>query len=78
MVSAVNSWKTRSRKAGEAQCMQDADVWKTIKGPDGKSFFFGPAAKNEIRLGTSLSFDWCVAIILVNKLTTIQVQAKKK
>ncbi|KAJ7721663.1 hypothetical protein DFH07DRAFT_784070 [Mycena maculata] len=58
MVSAVNSWKTRSKKAGEAQCMQDADVWKTIKGPDVKSFFFGLAAKNEIRLGTSLSFDW--------------------
>ncbi|KAJ7148859.1 hypothetical protein C8R46DRAFT_916637, partial [Mycena filopes] len=57
MTSAVNAWKTRSRATGELNSMQDAEVWKTIKGSDGESFFFGRGNEEEIRLGVSFSLD---------------------
>ncbi|KAF7368239.1 hypothetical protein MVEN_00144000 [Mycena venus] len=59
MVSAVNAWKTRTgRVEGELRCMQDAEVWKTLRGHDGELFFFGPSAEEELRLGVSFSVDW--------------------
>ncbi|KAJ6615939.1 hypothetical protein B0H10DRAFT_1949525 [Mycena sp. CBHHK59/15] len=52
MVSAVNSWRTRTEVDGELRCMQDARVWKELKDGDGDSFFFSPKAEEEeIRLG---------------------------
>jgi DNA-directed RNA polymerase subunit RPC12/RpoP len=57
-VSAVNAWKSRRQVPGELKCMQDAEVWKTIKGPDNKSFFFGGDCDKEIRLGVTFSLDW--------------------
>jgi hypothetical protein len=33
-------------------------VWKTIKGPDGRPFFFGREANGEIRIGVTFSLDW--------------------
>ncbi|KAK7002062.1 hypothetical protein R3P38DRAFT_2795073 [Favolaschia claudopus] len=41
MVDAVNAWKRRPIVAGELKSIHDANVWKTIQGPDGTSFFFG-------------------------------------
>ncbi|KAJ7755299.1 hypothetical protein DFH07DRAFT_773414 [Mycena maculata] len=38
--------------------MQDSEVWKTIKGPDGKSFFLEGDCDKEIQLGTTISLDW--------------------
>ncbi|KAJ6565433.1 hypothetical protein B0H10DRAFT_2112909, partial [Mycena sp. CBHHK59/15] len=59
MVSAVNSWRTRTEVDGELRCMQDARVWKELKDGDGDSFFFSPKAEEEeIRLGVSFSLDW--------------------
>ncbi|KAJ7673009.1 hypothetical protein DFH06DRAFT_51334 [Mycena polygramma] len=59
MVSAVNSWRKRPRNVtGELKCMQDAAVWNSMQGPDGKSFFYGPGCNDEIRLGVSFSLDW--------------------
>ncbi|KAJ7736047.1 hypothetical protein DFH07DRAFT_967007 [Mycena maculata] len=63
MVSAVNAWKTgrerprRPRTAKDLKCMQDADVWNEMKGPDGASFFYGAGCEKEIRLGVSVSLD---------------------
>ncbi|KAJ7142858.1 hypothetical protein C8R44DRAFT_866138 [Mycena epipterygia] len=37
---------------------RDADVWKTLRGHDKELFFFGPSAKEEVRLGVSFSLDW--------------------
>ncbi|KAJ7095601.1 hypothetical protein C8R44DRAFT_749152 [Mycena epipterygia] len=58
MIPAVNAWKTRHTIPGELKSMQDAEVWRKIKGPDNTSFFFGPSSDNEIRLGVTLSLDW--------------------
>jgi hypothetical protein len=59
MVSAVNAWKTRTGTVeGELRSMQDADVWRTLKGHDGEWFFFGPSAEDELRLGVTFSLDW--------------------
>jgi hypothetical protein len=38
--------------------MQDGKVWKELKGPDKKSFFYGAHTDKEIRLGVTLSLDW--------------------
>ncbi|KAF8170877.1 hypothetical protein K438DRAFT_2024209 [Mycena galopus ATCC 62051] len=58
MGSAVTTWKSRVKVPGELKTMQDADVWRTIKGPDGESFFFGGKCDEEIRLGVTFSLDW--------------------
>ncbi|KAJ7914142.1 hypothetical protein B0H13DRAFT_1873220 [Mycena leptocephala] len=58
MVHEVNKWKTRERKRREWGSMQDDNVWKTIEGPDGRPFFFGPEANREIRIGVTFSLDW--------------------
>jgi hypothetical protein len=59
MVSAVNSWKTRTGTIeGELRSMQDADVWKTLRGNDGELLLFGPSAEEELRLGVTFSLDW--------------------
>ncbi|KAJ7710866.1 hypothetical protein B0H17DRAFT_5806 [Mycena rosella] len=58
MDSAVNAWKKGKPGDGELNCMQDAEVWKTIKGPDGRPFFYSPSSEKEIRLGVSFSLDW--------------------
>ncbi|KAK7034237.1 hypothetical protein R3P38DRAFT_2466619, partial [Favolaschia claudopus] len=59
MFQAMNAWKTRLVVPGEMRSMQDGEVWKSIKGPDGESFFHGPSAEKEIRVGVTLSLDWC-------------------
>ncbi|KAJ7609571.1 hypothetical protein DFH06DRAFT_1017021, partial [Mycena polygramma] len=58
MVSAVESWRTRTSVDGELKCMQDARVWKEIKDGRGESFFYGATSEEEIRLGVSFSLDW--------------------
>lgn len=58
MVAAVNAWKTRTTVQGELKSMQDGEVWRTLRGHDGDSFFFGPSAKEELRLGVTFSLDW--------------------
>jgi hypothetical protein len=59
MVSAVNSWKNRPpADNSELKSIQDGNVWKTLKAPDGTSFFSGPGSEDEIRLGVSFGFDW--------------------
>ncbi|KAJ7222107.1 hypothetical protein GGX14DRAFT_532195 [Mycena pura] len=60
MVSAVESWRTRTRTPvdGELKCMQDGRVWKEIKDTRGDSFFYGASSEEEIRLGVSFSLDW--------------------
>ncbi|KAK6968886.1 hypothetical protein R3P38DRAFT_2473549, partial [Favolaschia claudopus] len=61
MVSAVNAWKdTKDDPNGDFRRIQDGEAWKTIKGPDGTSFFSGPGSEKEIRLGVSFGFDWYV------------------
>lgn len=71
MVSAVNSWRTRTQVDGELRCRQDAQVWKETKDVDGNSFFFGPQAEKEIRLGVSFSLDWYVIWPLFHCLFTV-------
>lgn len=66
MISAVTSWKKRPRNHRDFQCMQDGDVWNTIKGPDGDPFFSRSEHEKEIRLGVSLSLDWCVCSLLAS------------
>jgi hypothetical protein len=63
MVSAVNAWKTQTPHDRELNSMQDGYVWKEIKGPDGESFFHGPDAEKEIRLGVSCSLDWYIHFV---------------
>jgi hypothetical protein len=59
MVSAVNAWKTRTGSVeGELKSMQDAEVWRPLRGHDGNLFFFGPSAEEELRLGVTFSLDW--------------------
>ncbi|KAJ7130472.1 hypothetical protein C8R44DRAFT_731992 [Mycena epipterygia] len=65
MVSAVESWRTRTPVEGELNCIQDGGVWKEIKGAGGDSFFFGPGSEEEIRLGVSFSSDWYVPIVIL-------------
>ncbi|KAJ7213906.1 hypothetical protein GGX14DRAFT_392681 [Mycena pura] len=36
----------------------DGEVWKTVKGGDGKRFFFGRNSQKEIRVGVTFSLDW--------------------
>jgi hypothetical protein len=62
MVSAVESWRTRTPVDGELKCIQDGRVWNEIKDAHGESFFFGPGSEEEIRLGVSFSLDWYVHI----------------
>ncbi|KAJ6459894.1 hypothetical protein C8R45DRAFT_800584, partial [Mycena sanguinolenta] len=57
MVFTVNAWKARVQVAGELRSMQDAKVWKEIKGHDGQPFFFGASSKHEVRLGVTFSLD---------------------
>lgn len=49
--------------------MQDSEVWKTIKGPDGKSFFLEGDCDAEIRLGVTFSLDWknCLSSMLSHR-----------
>ncbi|KAJ7907977.1 hypothetical protein B0H13DRAFT_2499090 [Mycena leptocephala] len=68
MVSAVNAWKTQTPHDRELNSMQDGYVWKEIKGPDGESFFHGPDAEKEIRLGVSCSLDWYIHFNLFTSL----------
>lgn len=63
MVHEVNKWKTREGKRREWGSMQDGNVWKTIEGPDGRPFFFGPEANGEIRIGVTFSLDWFVIFL---------------
>ncbi|KAJ7443281.1 hypothetical protein FB451DRAFT_1190185 [Mycena latifolia] len=58
MVPAVEEWKSRHKVRGELRSMQDATVWNTIKGPDGKLFFYEGDCDKEIRLGVTFSLDW--------------------
>jgi hypothetical protein len=58
MVPAVNLWKSRESTPGESRTIQDGRVWKTIKGHDKQSFFYGESSKREIRIGTTFSLDW--------------------
>ncbi|KAJ6572665.1 hypothetical protein B0H10DRAFT_1964333 [Mycena sp. CBHHK59/15] len=58
MVAAVKAWKTRTTVEGDLKCMQDGEVWKTLRGHDGELFFFGPSANEELRLGVTFSLDW--------------------
>ncbi|KAK6996364.1 hypothetical protein R3P38DRAFT_2565973 [Favolaschia claudopus] len=58
MVDAINKWKTRQVDPDELKSIQDGNAWKTVKGPDGRSFFFHGDSGNEIRLGLSMSLDW--------------------
>ncbi|KAJ7039998.1 hypothetical protein C8F04DRAFT_948928, partial [Mycena alexandri] len=57
MVSAVSAWKDQTQVDGELRSMQDAAVWKTMKGHNGNLFFFDHTADNEIRLGVTFSLD---------------------
>ncbi|KAJ6506558.1 hypothetical protein C8R45DRAFT_1208644 [Mycena sanguinolenta] len=57
MVATVNSWKTRSEVDGELRSIQDGHVWKAMKDKQGRPFFYGPHAEDEIRLGVSFSLD---------------------
>lgn len=61
MIAAVNLWKVRPRTSGESRSIQDGEVWRTIKGSDGQSFFFGESSEREIRLGTTIGLDWHVS-----------------
>ncbi|KAF7349161.1 hypothetical protein MVEN_01438400 [Mycena venus] len=60
MVSTVTSWKKRppNSNPSELKSIQDGRVWRTMKGQDGDSFFYGASGDEEIRLGVSFSFDW--------------------
>jgi hypothetical protein len=58
MVPAVNLWKSRESTPGESRTIQDGRVWKTLKGHDKQSFFYGESSKREIRIGTTFSLDW--------------------
>ncbi|KAJ7114849.1 hypothetical protein C8R44DRAFT_629896, partial [Mycena epipterygia] len=58
MVSAVEGWKTQRTVAGELHSMQDASVWRTIKGPDNQLFFYGGDSDKELRIGVTFSLDW--------------------
>ncbi|KAK7035079.1 hypothetical protein R3P38DRAFT_2518789 [Favolaschia claudopus] len=67
MLSTMSSWKTRVQVPGELRCMQDGEVWKTLKGADDELFFHGPSAEDEIRVGVTLSLDWYVITSLKTK-----------
>lgn len=60
MLPAMNLWKARPCVPGESKTIHDGEVWKTIKGVDGESFFFGSGCEDEIRVGVTFSLDWCV------------------
>ncbi|KAF7367179.1 hypothetical protein MSAN_00977800 [Mycena sanguinolenta] len=58
VVPAVNAWKSRKRSEQDLKCIQDGNVWNSIKGPDDKLFFFKGDSDKEIRLGVTFSLDW--------------------
>jgi hypothetical protein len=64
MVDAVEAWRKRPSANGELKSMQDAEVWKTLKDAQGRSFFFGPHSEEEIRLGVSFSLDRYVGLLM--------------
>lgn len=72
MLDAVNAWKTRPLAThNKLRCMQDAAVWKQVKGPDGQSFFFGPSSKDELRIGVTFSLDWYDHSLNLNNITVL-------
>nr|GAT56532.1 predicted protein [Mycena chlorophos] len=60
MVAAMNSWKTSPSIPGELNSMYVARAWREVPAPGDptESFFFGPTAQNEIRIGVTFSLDW--------------------
>lgn len=58
MVPAVEAWKSIPSDSNNYRNMQDGDIWRNLKGADGESFFFGPSASKELRLGVTFSLDW--------------------
>ncbi|KAG2350555.1 hypothetical protein BDR05DRAFT_993937 [Suillus weaverae] len=60
MEEHLDAWHSQSTIPGKSQTMQDGQIWKTIKGHDGKLFFNnGPDCcdKDELHIGITLRFD---------------------
>ncbi|KAI0071007.1 hypothetical protein K474DRAFT_1701852 [Panus rudis PR-1116 ss-1] len=59
-MSACEEWRFRKENPGVRSSIQDGEVWKDLKGPDGKAFFDNsPNRENaeELRIGVTLGFD---------------------
>ncbi|GJE84480.1 hypothetical protein PsYK624_005560 [Phanerochaete sordida] len=56
MEANLDKWRESPSDPGQLRCVQDGDVWKTIKGPDGTPFFDDVHA-HELRIGVSMGFD---------------------
>ncbi|KAG2143644.1 hypothetical protein DEU56DRAFT_704327, partial [Suillus clintonianus] len=61
---SCSSWKSRSTVPGELKDISDGDIWKTINGPDTRPFFLDPQDDGELRIGVTMSLDWCAYLIL--------------
>ncbi|TDL17694.1 hypothetical protein BD410DRAFT_807179 [Rickenella mellea] len=60
MEDALDAWRTREQQPGILRDIMDGEVWKTIKGADGKRFFDNDANRpdaDELRIGITLVFD---------------------
>ncbi|TDL16353.1 hypothetical protein BD410DRAFT_640761 [Rickenella mellea] len=60
MEEALDAWRTREQQSGILRDIMDGEVWKTIKGADGRLFFDNNADRpdaDELRIGITLGFD---------------------
>ncbi|KAG2741428.1 WD40 repeat-like protein [Suillus brevipes Sb2] len=60
MEEHLDAWRSQSTIPGKSQTMQDGQIWKTIKGHNGKLFFDNSPErcdKDELRIGITLGFD---------------------
>lgn len=68
---AIDSyWKTRYREEGIRTDIMDGEIWKNVKGPDGRPFFDPHDDSGDLRIGVTFSLDWQVlSLFLISYLT---------
>lgn len=58
---AMETWKLQDRSNDVLNDVMDGAVWKELKGADGNPFF-DVAQSKELRLGFTMSLDWCAPV----------------
>ncbi|KII89951.1 hypothetical protein PLICRDRAFT_571426 [Plicaturopsis crispa FD-325 SS-3] len=64
-----DEWKSHRREPGQYSKIMDGNVWHELKGPDGKKFFDADNDSDELRIGTTLSIDWCERVLCNGRVT---------
>jgi hypothetical protein len=65
----VDQWRKDQNPPGIRTCIQDGEVWKSLRGADGKLFFDNSpdhSDQDELRIGITLGFDGYVQIFIQN------------